>query len=223
MHFDRAHDAFRRGSLQTVLELQEPQDGPGGMPVLAERRLRAGDAPGRHLPERMQPVRPTDHDHHPVANRLPRLPALRRRRQALHAEQSSPGLFDAPRDRGITGRFGSSLPITSLFQLSDLAGLRRPMQLRLAHERADELVLPHRMPARDAVLLGHAGQVAGGLFLEVRRGHGSILWLVAGGGRATSRPIPVTGPVTSNQQYPGVAENANQDPPRRVVRAAFSC
>ena len=36
----------------------------------------------------------------------------------------------------------------------------------LADQGSDELVLPHGMPASDAVLLGEAGKIADGLFLE---------------------------------------------------------
>jgi len=42
---------------------------------------------------------------------------------------------------------------------------RRPRP-GLADQGSDELVLPHGMPASDAVLLGEAGKIADRLFLE---------------------------------------------------------
>ena len=68
VNLDRAHHPFRGRGLQVALQLQNTQGGAGGMPLLSQRRLGPANAGSRDLPEGMEPVRATDHDHNAIAH-----------------------------------------------------------------------------------------------------------------------------------------------------------
>jgi hypothetical protein len=67
-------------------------------------------------------------------------------------------------------RLGDQLPITDALphgnrDTSGRSGDRGPRS-SLPNQGADELVLPHGMPACNAMLLGEAGEIADRLFLQ---------------------------------------------------------
>src|SRR5262249_51052271 len=59
---DVADRRFRGAGRVVTADVEEAQDGPGGVPLLPKRRLRALDGLAGQLPVGVQPVRVADHD-----------------------------------------------------------------------------------------------------------------------------------------------------------------
>ena len=63
---DVADAGPRRGRRAVLGDLEQSEDGPGAVPVLAHGRLGTLDAPGGQFPVGVQPVGIADHDDEPV-------------------------------------------------------------------------------------------------------------------------------------------------------------